>query len=284
MYAEYSKRNTSSNDDLGKYIEKHLNLGKEILPYATIAARLFKEFGVNPLGKTVTITAASEVPVQKGYASSAICSTSFAMVLIKASGKKIDDQKAIDVSRDGERIVHRNENAGRIDVGPAYYGGYVIFSSASGVLKEGISTKINVVVFDTGPKPPTAEMVKKIRDLYNKDTEGTTKILHEIDSCVTGCIDSLKVGNLVRLGEYMSRNHELLAKLGVSSERLDRAVSIAVDNGAYGAKLCGGGGGGIGIALVGDNNTAKKVTDALKKNKFDAYSVSISLKGAKSYL
>lgn len=278
LYKDYSSRDTTKSGDLARYIEKNQGIGKELLPYATIAGRLLVEQGVNPIGKKVVIH--SDVPIQKGYASSAVCSTAFAMALIKASGKKVDDATAIDICRDGERIVHKAETAGRIDVGPAYFGGYARFTGAKGVEKEKISTPVNIIVIDTGPKPPTSEMVKVVREMYNANTEATTKVLREIDSCVEKEIIALKAGDLKELGKQMYRNHQLLAKLGVSSGGLDKAVSIAMSNGAYGAKLCGGGGGGMGIAIVGSPSEAEKVIKALKEAGFNSYSTSITLKGA----
>ncbi len=286
LYDQYGKRDVNPPKDpsaqtaLARYISENSGIGKEMLPYATIAARLLVEHGVSPTGKRVTIH--SEVPIQKGYASSAVCSTSFTMALVKSAGIQLDDQTAIDIARDGERIVHKAETAGRMDVGPAYYGGYAVFSAATGIVSEPISTQINVVVIDTGPKPPTAEMVKKVRDMYNSDTDGTTKRLREIDDCVTRCIEALKKGDMRELGRQMSRNHELLKTLGVSSDRLDNAVAVAMSNGALGAKLCGGGGGGMGIALVGSDADAVKVINALKEKGFESFKTSITLEGAKS--
>jgi mevalonate kinase len=289
LYAEYGKRDTTPKKpddktptDLSKYITGHSEIRKEILPYATIAARLLVEQSINPINKQIAIH--SDVPIGKGYASSAVCSTAFAMVLVKASGKQLDDQSAIDVSRDGERIVHGIETGGRLDVGPIYFGGYATFkaSEVPQINSLQISTPINVVVMDVGPKPPTADMVKKVRALHDADPNGTDKILREIDCVVLKCIDALKSGDLKELGKQMHHNHGLLKQLGVSSDRLDNAVSIAMSNGAYGAKLCGGGGGGMGMALVGNDSDAAKVIDALKAAGFDAYSTSVTLKGAKN--
>ncbi len=286
LYKEYLPRDTTNSNALSIYISSHKSIDREILPYATIAARLFEEhvFGTNSSGAGIfgkKITIHSDVPIQKGYASSAICSTAFTIALAKASGIRLEDQEAVDICRDGDRIIHGVETAGRMDVGPAYYGGYAMFSADQGVRKADISTKINIVIIDTGPKPPTSEMVRKVRDLYNSDTARTKKILAEIDDCVIKCIDSLRIGNIEELGRQMSRNHELLRKLGVSSESLDRAVSIAMTNGAYGAKLCGGGGGGMSMALVKDSSIANKVINALKEDGFGAFNVNVSFEGAK---
>ncbi len=286
LYSDYSKRDTAPKkpDDktptgLAKYIARHAEIRKEMLPYATIAARLLVEQGISPIGKQVVIH--SDVPIGKGYASSAVCSTAFAMVLVKASGKQLEDQTAIDISRDGERIVHGVETGGRLDVGPIYFGGYATFKASEGIKSLEISTPINFVVMDVGPKPPTAKMVEKVRALHDADEEGTDKILREIDRIVLRCIDAIKSGDLKELGKQIYHNHELLRKLGVSSDKLDKAVSVAMSNGAYGAKLCGGGGGGMGMALVESDADAKRVINALKSNGFEAYSISVILKGAK---
>jgi mevalonate kinase len=54
----------------------------------------------------------------------------------------------------------------------------------------------------------------------------------------------------VRLGRLLTRNHELLVGIGVSNDKLDRLVELALSCGALGAKLAGAGGGGVVLALV----------------------------------
>ncbi len=50
----------------------------------------------------------------------------------------------------------------------------------------------------------------------------------------------------------MIKNQELLNRLGVSSEILNRLVDLAINNGALGAKLTGAGGGGSVVVLASD--------------------------------
>ena len=52
----------------------------------------------------------------------------------------------------------------------------------------------------------------------------------------------------------MTQNQALLQQLDVSSPELDRLIHAALDAGASGAKLCGGGRGGNMIALVEQGN------------------------------
>jgi mevalonate kinase len=62
----------------------------------------------------------------------------------------------------------------------------------------------------------------------------------------------------------MNENHRLLQQMTVSSPQLDVLVSAALNAGALGAKMSGGGRGGNMIALV-TSETADSVSNALKK-------------------
>lgn len=289
LHAEYSKRDVTpkkvgdtSPTGLAKFIANHKEIAKDMLPYAVIASRLLVEHDVSVINKEIIIH--SDVPIGKGYASSAVCATSFTVALIKSAMKILDDPTIIDISRDGERIAHQIETGGRLDVGPIYLGGYVTYDHDNGTKQQSISAQIKVVILDVGEKPPTAVQLAKVRDRRASDPEDTDMIFGEIDACVLQCVSALKNGDIEQLGKQMSRNHELLKKLGVSSDKLDLAVNLAVSNGAYGAKLCGGGGGGMGIALVKDDVTAKKVINALKEHGFIGFETSVTLNGAKHYL
>ena len=55
----------------------------------------------------------------------------------------------------------------------------------------------------------------------------------------------------------------LLNALGVSSWEIEELIQIARDNGALGAKLTGGGGGGSMIAICPDNS--ERVAAAMRK-------------------
>jgi mevalonate kinase len=70
-------------------------------------------------------------------------------------------------------------------------------------------------------------------------------------------------GPAAEIGPLMTHNHAILQELDVSSPALDCLVKTALEAGALGAKLCGGGRGGNMIALVQPEN-ADGVTAALR--------------------
>ncbi len=106
------------------------------------------------------------------------------------------------------------------------------------------------VVVMVEPGARTIELVRKVsrsRDLNPKRVDG---IMEEIGNLTTDAGIALGLGDEQEVGRLMFRNHELLAKLGVSTEKLDKAVETLLDYGVLGAKLTGSGGGGAVIALV----------------------------------
>ena len=61
---------------------------------------------------------------------------------------------------------------------------------------------------------------------------------------------ALLSGDWERLGELMVENHDIQRDLGGSAPENDRLINAALEAGALGAKLAGGGGGGTIIALA----------------------------------
>ncbi len=79
---------------------------------------------------------------------------------------------------------------------------------------------------------------------------------------------ALKEFNLRKIGRLMDENHSLLNEIGVSSKELDFLVGIAREQGALGAKLTGGGGGGCMTALTPTRELQEKVANAIEQEGF----------------
>jgi mevalonate kinase len=86
--------------------------------------------------------------------------------------------------------------------------------------------------------------------LYDAAPSDVQPILDQIGSLVEHARQAIEIGDVRALGAFMNANHTLLQRLTVSSHELDQLVQVALDAGALGAKLSGGGRGGNMIALV----------------------------------
>ncbi len=261
------------------YFKDNEAIGKDLLPYVTIAATVCSKYNKVPSG---VVSINSSIPKQSGLASSASCYVAFTVLLLKVLGVKVSDVEAIDIARDGERVSHLSEGAGRIDVSTSYYGGYVSFNKDGSFSKHEFSAKPKLLIINTGPKKPTSETVGRVAELLAEREKETNSILDEINECSIKGLEALSTNDMEKLGRLMFRDHELLKKLDVSSKNLDKAVGIAKKHNAYGAKLSGGGGGGIAIALVKDFD--EKLILELDNAGFKCNKVHISEKGAKEFL
>jgi mevalonate kinase len=77
---------------------------------------------------------------------------------------------------------------------------------------------------------------------------------------------AIEAGKPELLGDLMNENHAVLKALTVSSPELDQLVAAALNAGALGAKLSGGGRGGNIIALV-EPEEAEAISLVLKEAK-----------------
>ena len=88
---------------------------------------------------------------------------------------------------------------------------------------------------------------------------------------------ALEAYDLKKMGELMNKNHRLLQEIEVSSRELDLLVDIAQKQGAYGAKLTGGGGGGCMTALTPTKELQERVAKAIEKEGFEVLRTKIGI-------
>ena len=119
--------------------------------------------------------------------------------------------------------------------------------------------RLNLVVGFTGIHAATGPLVAKVKR-YADHTTFARDIIQEIGELSAEGVKRLKENDVVRLGELMTRDHKLLAILGVSCRELDKLVMAALPY-SYGAKLTGAGGGGSMIALT---DRTEEVCEAIR--------------------
>jgi mevalonate kinase len=76
---------------------------------------------------------------------------------------------------------------------------------------------------------------------------------------------ALEAGNLENVGKIMSANHKLLVDMEMSHEILDYLCKLALEKGAFGAKVTGGGRGGYMVALTPGKKLQDTVASAFEK-------------------
>ena len=86
---------------------------------------------------------------------------------------------------------------------------------------------------------------------------------------------ALEAGDLRTVGTIMSNNHKLLAEMEYSHEILDKMCKSALERGALGAKVTGGGRGGYMVSLTPGKELQETVASAFDKEGYKIITTTI---------
>lgn len=136
-----------------------------------------------------------------------------------------------------------------------------------------IGTPMTFVIGISGRESLTANHVARVRESWQRQTERYESLFDQIDALTRSAIGAIAAGRLAEVGELMNLNHGLLNALQLSTPELEELAHIARSNGALGAKLTGGGGGGSVIALVPEQ--PQRVIDAITTAGYQALEVTV---------
>jgi mevalonate kinase len=243
--------------DLGEMLT--VDLEAELEHALAIMARLvLKTLDMQPPDATITIH--SEIPPASGMGSGAAVATALGRTLSTILGHPLDNPILNNLVYEVEKLHHGTPSG--IDNTVIVYEQPVYFVREQPIETLKIGAPFTLLIGDTGISASTRVAVADVRKLYETDHDAVQPVLDHIGNAVKNARQAIESGNTEALGDLMRENHTLLQQLTVSSPELDSLVRKAVDAGALGAKLSGGGRGGNMIALV-TPETAEPVKTAL---------------------
>ena len=136
---------------------------------------------------------------------------------------------------------------------------------------------VQIVIGSTGKVANTKAMVAGVAERKNKYPEKYGQIFKQAENLTYAGRKALESYDLKKVCELMNENHRLLQEIEVSSMELDLLVDIARKNGAFGAKLTGGGGGGCMVALTPGEELQEKVAAAIEKEGYEVLRTKIGV-------
>jgi hydroxymethylglutaryl-CoA reductase len=137
-----------------------------------------------------------------------------------------------------------------------------------------LGASMDLVVGITGKESLTADTVARVRSAWQQYPARYEGIFDQIAALTEAGVEALSTGQIDELGELMNLCHGYLNALQLSTPELEELIHIARSNGAVGAKLTGGGGGGSMVALCPDNHQA--VMQAMQAAGYTALHVALS--------
>lgn len=196
----------------------------------------------------LTISIESDIPIASGLGSGAAVSAAFARALSAALGNPLNNAALNEIVYEVEKIHHGTPSG--IDNTVIVYEQPVYFVRQRPIEQFDIKQPFTLLIGDTGQSASTKIAVGDVCALYEAEPERIQPVIEAIGMLVQQARRVIEAGDIEQLGRLMTRNHGHLRVLTVSSPELDALVQAALDAGALGAKLSGGGRGGNMIALV----------------------------------
>jgi hydroxymethylglutaryl-CoA reductase len=193
------------------------------------------------------------LPRANGLGGSAALAVAVIRALDRCCALHLSDQQVSALAYECERIAHGTPSG--IDNTVATYGTPVVFRRGEPPLVQRLQLAhpLPVVIGLSGVESLTVRTVARVREAWQRNPALYERVFDEIDALALEGIRALEAWDLPKFGELMNLCQGQLNALQVSSIELEDMIQIARANGALGAKLTGGGGGGAMIALCPDD-------------------------------
>jgi mevalonate kinase len=220
------------------------------------------------------------LPGFSGLGASAASSVAIARAIAEEYGKKFSDEKINDIAYEAEKAYAGTPSG--IDNTAATFGGLLWFKKnmsggSNAITKLRIREPVEIVIGSTGVVANTKAMVEGVAERKRKHPEKYDLLFEQAEALALIARKALHEFDLKKVGKLMDQNHILLQEIEVSHEKLDYLVDVARKQGAYGAKLTGGGGGGCMVALTPGKELQERVAKAIEKEGYEVLRTRIGL-------
>lgn len=208
----------------------------------------------------VGVTIRSTVPVGRGLGSSAAVAGAIVDAAASVTGLRWTADDRYELIQTAERVAHGT---------PSGLDARTVISDHPVYFQQGHASRIEVgapfafVIADTGRPSFTAQALAGVRALHELDHDMASGAIKRLGELTGSARIALADGDISTLGSIMTEAHGLLTRIDVSSHELNDLVTAALDAGAIGAKLTGGGLGGCIIALAGSPQVSDELAAAL---------------------
>jgi mevalonate kinase len=240
--------------------------------------RIVKKLDLDLSKNGVEIKLEGNLYCASGIGASAASCVAIARALSEHFKLELSDEEINDVAYEGEKGYHGTPSG--IDNTASTFGGLIWFEKGENNVMDKIElhNPVEIVMGNTGKVADTTKAVAEVRERKERNPEKYKPIFDRAENIAYLAKNAFQNEDYKELGKLMNENHKLLQQIEVSSRELDFLVKLARDNGAYGAKLTGGGLGGNIIALTPGRELQEEVATAIEKEGFQTLKTVIGVK------
>jgi len=238
--------------------------------------RILEVMNIDVKKNPIKITVGGTLLAGSGVGASAASCVSLARALNAEFKLSLPIEEINRVAWQGEFPYHGV--ASGVDNTASTYGGLLLFQL---IKKQQHFEKIptpksfEIVLANSGITANTALLDEVTEKQRKENPELLASRLKTITSQAHDMKKALEAGDLKNVGQIMSTNHKLLAEMEFSHEMLDYLCKLALEKGALGAKVTGGGRGGYMVALTPGKKLQDTVASAFDNEGYKVIRASI---------
>jgi mevalonate kinase len=242
--------------------------------------RMLEALSIDPKQASLRIWLGGNLPGFSGIGASAASSVAIARAIAEEFELDLSDEKINDVAYEAEKSYAGTPSG--IDNTAATFGGLIWFKrNLSGgrntMERLNIREPVEVVIGNTGIVADTKAMVAGVGERKKKHPKKYDTLFKQAEELAFTARKTLERFDLRKVGKLMNKNHRLLQEIEVSCKELDYLVKLAREQGAFGAKLTGGGGGGCMLALTPGKDLQDAIASAIEQQGFKVLKTKIGI-------
>ena len=212
----------------------------------------------------------SQIPQKRGMGSSAAVSIAAIRAIFNYFGENLEDELLEKLVNTAEIVAHKTPSG--LDAKTCLSDKAIRFVKNKGFSYIGLNLDAYLVIADTGIYGNTGEAIQNVKNLGDKAELSLKKLgrlTDEMTRILTGNSENkeekIRREKISKIGEIMTAANTELGKLNITIEKTELFVKTAIENGAAGAKISGGGLGGCVIALAENLEIMEKVKNGFTK-------------------
>lgn len=207
----------------------------------------------------IKYTIHSKIPSKRGMGSSAAVSIALIRALFNYFNEKLTYKVLKEIVDISEKIAHGNPSG--LDAMTCMSNKTIKYTKNKGFYNINLNLNAFLIIADTGIYGKTKDAVNIVKNL------GLKKDIHinNLGIIAKKIEKNILFNEIKLLGKNLTKAHFELASLNVSCNKSDILVNTALNSGALGAKMTGGGLGGCIIALTNKWEKAKFIEKKLKE-------------------
>ncbi len=242
--------------------------------------RMLKAMDMDPKKVAMDIWLGGNLPGFSGLGASAASSVAIARAIAEEFDLHLSNERINNIAYEAEKAYAGNPSG--IDNTAATFGGLIWFkknlSGGSNTIEQlSIREPVEIVIGNTGIVANTKAMVAGVAERKKQNPEKYDAIFRQAEKLAHKGRKTLEEFDLRKVGRLMNENHRLLQEIEVSCKELDFLVNLARKQGAFGAKLTGGGGGGCMVALTPGKDSQEAVAGAMEQQGFKVLRTKIGI-------